>query len=356
MSQSKHPVISIVIPVYNTEKYLEKCVSSILEQTFHDFEVILVDDGSQDASPELCDNFAKKHSQVSVIHQKNAGQTAARKAGLKKAKGEYALLVDADDWLEANALEVLHDNAISSKADIVTCNMYFHTNGRRQAVNQPVPKGVFDQNSLSQYIYPVMIYSGRFFYFGIAAAMWNKLFKTSLLIANLNAVDEKIQIGEDGLTTYGAFLDAKRIAIIDDHLYNYRNDNASITRTYTKNQFTNAQKLIAALRTLNRQKDRYDLSSQIDYYYMYNIWSIFEEEFRFKTNRSWSTKYSYLAQIARHPSVIATAKRVPLTGMRWRHRRFLWLLGREQVVLLIVTTYASVRLRAAVQQVKRLVR
>lgn len=352
----RQPKVSVIVAVYKAEAFLEQCINSVLHQTFSAFELILVNDGSPDKCPEICDEFARRHSNVKVIHQKNAGQTAARKAGLQQAKGDYVLLADSDDWLEPTMLEAMFENATTTKADIVTCNMYFHTNGHRQEVNQPIPKGTFNRQELQEKIYPIMLYSGRFFYFGVAAAMWNKLFKRSLLLPNIMHIDEQIKIGEDGVATYGAFLSAKRVSVISDHLYNYRNDNASITRTYTEEQFTNAQKLINALHEVNREKKAYDLASQIDYYYMYNVWSIFEEEFRFKTDRSFVTKYSYLSRISCNHDVVEAARRIDLTGMRWRHRRFIWLLAHQQTQLLIVTTATSVKIRLFIRALYKLIK
>ena len=114
----KNPLISIIVPVYKTEQYLRKCVDSILAQTYTNIEVILIDDGSPDGSPILCDEYAQNDSRVKVIHQKNAGVSAARNAGLDIAAGEYIGFVDSDDWIEPDMYEVLMDIASKSGADI----------------------------------------------------------------------------------------------------------------------------------------------------------------------------------------------------------------------------------------------
>jgi len=108
---------SIIIPIYNTEKFLPKCVESVLDQTFKDFEVILVDDGATDNCPKICDNFAKKDSRVKVIHQQNGGLSVARNNGIEKAQGEYIIFLDSDDyWNDDNALQQLND---AKQADII---------------------------------------------------------------------------------------------------------------------------------------------------------------------------------------------------------------------------------------------
>ena len=105
------PEISVIVPVYKAEQYLERCVKSILEQTYQNFELILVDDGSPDGSPILCDKLAEKDSRVHVIHKKNGGASSARNAGLKNAKGNWIAFADSDDWLDKNALKTLYDLA-----------------------------------------------------------------------------------------------------------------------------------------------------------------------------------------------------------------------------------------------------
>ncbi|MGL5150605.1 MAG: glycosyltransferase family 2 protein [Clostridium sp.] len=122
-----NPKISIIVPVYKVELYLEKCIDSILNQTFKDFELILVDDGSPDRCGEICDEYAKKDNRIKVIHKENGGLSSARNAGLDIAKGEYIGFVDSDDWIEVNMYEVLYNLCCDNDADIVSCkalNLY----------------------------------------------------------------------------------------------------------------------------------------------------------------------------------------------------------------------------------------
>lgn len=310
----KTPDISIIVSVYNAEAHLTQCVESILAQTHANLELILVNDGSKDGSGDLCDKFAASDPRVVAIHTENHGQTHARTTGLKKSRGEYIHLVDADDWLVPNMEELMFATARKHNADIVTCNATFHYAKHSVPVKQYVPTGVFDKERLMAELYPKMLYSGRFFFFGIYAAMWNKLFRRDSITPNILAVDESIKIGEDGVATYGAFLDAKKVVVLPDHLYQYRDNNDSITRTYCKEQFDSALTLINALRKLNDKKSVYDLSSQIDYYFMYNVRSIFLEEFYYRHKKKFSARHTYLRRIATHPDVVATAQRIQLDG------------------------------------------
>ena len=120
------PKISIIVPIYNVEKYLDKCVSSILNQTFTDFELLLVDDGSPDRCGEMCDEYAKKDSRVKVIHRKNGGLSAARNSGIDAACGKYIGFIDSDDYIEENMYEHLYDVITKYDADIA-CGGIFDT-------------------------------------------------------------------------------------------------------------------------------------------------------------------------------------------------------------------------------------
>ena len=118
------PKISIIVPVYNVEKYLEKCVRSILAQTFTDFELILVDDGSPDSSGAMCDQFAEQDQRVKVIHKENGGLSDARNAGIEIATGEYLGFVDSDDYIADDMYELLYTNIVKEDADLSICGIY----------------------------------------------------------------------------------------------------------------------------------------------------------------------------------------------------------------------------------------
>jgi glycosyltransferase involved in cell wall biosynthesis len=352
-SKKSNAFISIVVPIYNTDKYLRQCVDSIIGQTFSDFELILVDDGSSDKSPKICDSYARKDDRVTVIHQPNGGQTKARKAGLNVAKGEYIYFVDSDDWLELNALDVVCKCAVDNNADIVTFDNFFNYSDHQIPTKQPVPSGCFDKKGMIEHIYPRMIYSGRFFYFGIYAAMWNKIFRRSILTPNMINVDERIKLGEDGVTTFATFLDAERICVLSgQYLYHYRDNNISLTRSYCRDQLDSALLLIRTLQDINKRKNVYDLSSQINYYLAYNVRSIFNEEFYYRYKKSFISRYKYLRRVAQDPFVQETFHNISTDGISGEPKRFIELLQKGKINLLVMTTIRV----AGVMRVKLLVR
>ena len=120
-NQDEADLISVIVPVYNVEKYLDRCMKSILQQTYHRLEIILVDDGSTDASAAMCDAYARRDSRIRVVHKQNGGLSDARNAGLELAAGDYIGYVDSDDWIEPDMYEYLLENALKYQADIAVC-------------------------------------------------------------------------------------------------------------------------------------------------------------------------------------------------------------------------------------------
>lgn len=139
--------ISIICPVYKAEKYLHKCIESIIAQTLTDWELILVDDGSPDSSGELCDKYAIQDSRIRIIHKQNEGVSVARQTGLDAAHGEYVIHVDSDDWVEPNMLEELYKKAKQDDADIVICD-YFNNIGTKQTICRQRPSSLEPQQVL----------------------------------------------------------------------------------------------------------------------------------------------------------------------------------------------------------------
>ena len=128
------PIISVILPVFNMEKYIDRCVNSVIGQSFSDWELILVDDGSTDGSGNICDEYAKKDSRIRVIHKKNGGVASARQIGTDEAEGKYSIHCDADDWIDSNMLENMYSEAQKEDADIVVSNFYYNYSNDRECL------------------------------------------------------------------------------------------------------------------------------------------------------------------------------------------------------------------------------
>lgn len=234
------PIISIIIPVYNTEKYLAKCINSVLSQSFSGFECILIDDGSSDKSPIICDEYAKKDSRIIVIHKENGGSSAARNTGLDVAKGEWLTFIDGDDWVEENYLLLLYKNATENNCDISICGY--------KAINE---KGEFlSKNNKSDLIILNQISAKKalFNYKFIGTGICCKLVKKQIISNNNIRFDIKIKVCEDGLFWFQVFDKLQKIVYVSTPYYNYLIHDNSITNSPEK--FNNCKSHFAATRKM----------------------------------------------------------------------------------------------------------
>jgi len=222
------PKISIVIPVYNVELYLRKCIESILAQTYIDFECILVDDGSLDNCPMICDEYATRDHRVIVIHQKNSGVSAARNAGLNRAKGEWIGFVDSDDWCDPGMFEYLLKNAEEYQADISICGYRTIEEGNKIVHSSQLHPHLImnSKNAVKRLILNKCI----------NAPNWNKLVKRQLFLCNdeILRYDETIRYGEDKLLMFYLFKRADKIVYFPQAYYNYFRRSDSISMIYKK--------------------------------------------------------------------------------------------------------------------------
>ena len=226
----KQPIISVIVPIFKIEQYLPKCIESLLNQSFKDFELILVNDGSPDSCPEICDVYAKKDVRVKVVHKKNGGLLSARKAGLKAATGIYISFVDGDDWVDPYFLDILHKLAIANSSDLVVTGHFREFDGKIETI-KPEMTGAYSIYDIQKTLLPKAIYNGRFCEHGISTYVWNKLFRKSKLEKILYDVPNEIVMGEDAAITYAYLSVAEHVTISSIPLYYYRQRHDSIVKS-----------------------------------------------------------------------------------------------------------------------------
>jgi Glycosyltransferases involved in cell wall biogenesis len=217
--------ISIIVPIYNVADYLDKCISSIMEQTYDKLQIILVDDGSTDQSSTICDKYKEKDLRITVIHKQNEGLVSARKAGLRAATGEYIGYVDADDWIEPHLYENMLNDLIRNHVDIVETEHFIDSGTKSDRIKSRLPYGRHEAKA----IIPVMLCDKEFNECRLRPYLWSKLFKKSLLTKHQLCVDETICCGEDIAVTYPYMLDAESIYLSDYAGYHYVQRQDSMT-------------------------------------------------------------------------------------------------------------------------------
>lgn len=217
-------MISVIIPVYNVEDSLRRCIESIISQNYSDIEILLIDDGSTDGSGIICDSYVKIDNRISVIHQTNQGLSGARNTGILKSQGDYIAFVDGDDWVEPNMFSVLKDAIDYSSADVVCCNYYTEYNCNNQ-IELIITSSLTEDNNETNLR---NMLSGKY-----GNAVWNKLWRRSLFTDGLLFPDGHTY--EDGLIQLKIMEKCQRVACITDALYHYCYRTGSITNSPTIN-------------------------------------------------------------------------------------------------------------------------
>lgn len=265
-------MISIIVPIYNIEKYLPQCIESICHQTYRDLEIVLVNDGSTDGCRDICEYYRRKDSRIVVIHKENGGLVSARKAGLKAASGEYIAYVDGDDWIEPVMYERMYQAIVEQNVDVVMCGRYEDTGNIHKSVFHGIPEGKYGKQTLIDEVYPRMIVNDAFFEWGIFPGVWDKLFRHDCIECFQMAVDERIVMGEDAACVYPCLLSVNSVYIIHECLYHYRQTTSSMVKQqqdYVKEreQFSILYRSVKA--QLEKYTSVYDLRQQWKKYVLF---------------------------------------------------------------------------------------
>ena len=232
------PLVSVIVPIYKVEEFIKKTVESIMNQDYKNLEIILVNDGSPDKSPQIIDDLSKRDKRIYVIHQENKGVSAARNAGIKIARGEYITFVDGDDWIEPNY--------ISYFINLVTCSDCEMVMNRSNYLDNKKYKSKNNSYIISAEKAIEWIYLGKIF-----VAVWNKMYKTSFLKENGIVFDESIWYGEGMLFNIDCLQYSKKVVIGEKNVYHQVSNPDSAMRKF------NLQSNYCGIKSLEIQKDHW---------------------------------------------------------------------------------------------------
>ena len=228
-------LISVIIPVYNVDKYLSQCIESVLRQTFLNLEILLIDDGSTDGSGNICDQYAMKDNRIQVVHKINGGVSSARNVGLELANGEFIAFIDGDDFVSENYIESLYRNLKENNSDMAFCEYAYYKNGFvKFAQNISLEKIRVDKQSKEFISFFKRFISNKNTLMG---RCWGGLYKKEI-ISSIR-FNSEIKIAEDLLFVLQAILNAEFLSFISEKLYFYRVNNQSALRTYKKSYLQN---------------------------------------------------------------------------------------------------------------------
>lgn len=258
--------ISVIIPVYNVEKYLPACLDSLLSQSYSELEILLIDDGSTDSSGRICDEYAKKDYRIRVIHQKNGGAANAKNTGLRAATGKYLVFLDSDDYLEPDAYKYMLDRMMETDADVVQCAFRLvYVDESQDVVMAKEPAVYGTQDYLLQYTKD-----------WTCGLLWDKLYRRELFQGILFEEGHKI---DDEFFTYQGMMNANKVLRDPKIIYNYRQRGSSVM----KSPAAQAQRLMDKLDYLSQRRVRIaarfpELKQDFDYHYLNMLLIIARDE------------------------------------------------------------------------------
>lgn len=265
--------LSIIVPVYNVEKYLHRCMKSLLAQNIPDYEIILVDDGSKDRSPEICDKYAQEYSFVSVIHKKNEGLGFARNSGLAMAKGKYVSFIDSDDAVSADHFKVLLKTAEKQNADVCLGGMTDVYETYKAETPHPFAGHVFNRQEIMKKLLPSMLgydHCGRN-YSGMSVC--SGIYKREIIDRyDIRFCSEREYISEDAIFDIAFMSQCNVAAVVDSVGYNYYHNAGTLTTRYKPERFEQIKKLyLYELQIICNQENYKELRNRIENMFLANI-------------------------------------------------------------------------------------
>ena len=311
MDKSKNPAISVIVPMYNTEKYISKCLTSIIDQTFSDFEVLIIDDGSTDHSCETADFFAKTDARFKIIHTKNGGVSRARNIGLKQASGEYISFIDSDDAIRPQMYEMLLSKATEYNVEIVSSDLII--NGKTIENNIPKDRPIY-KNEIFEKVLPLFSVTNSIG----TLEFKNKIFRRDLLLENGILFEEGFSFQEDLMFMINVYANARSLYYLPEAFYEYVPLSTGLYASYRKDggmKFVKARKIISGL------IDRYGIPNidrnQLNNGFLYNI-----SFYIYRTQRLKDRKISekLISEVLNDDCVISCCRELKLTAASFDKR------------------------------------
>lgn len=314
------PYFSLILPCYNVASYVERCVRSILEQNDTDYEIILVDDGSTDETPAICDLLAGEHPCIRVIHKANGGLASARNAGLDAARGLYIWFIDSDDWIEPDALTTLFQACADTKPDMVKFSHY-RVAAEKQIVPGLVSPGMYEGDvQLDVLRRQAFCAAGKY-----VLSAWSHIYRREFLqVYGLSFVSERLICSEDYLFNLEALLHAEGIVVVDTPLYCYELRQGSLTQTYKPDIAVRYTELYRRLQDAYREHGAYErYGALIDRFYVWHlvIGTCFQHEYRIHHARhTLAQARKNVRDMLRNPAVSHAANCSDRGGLSWQKR------------------------------------
>ena len=313
------PYFSIILPSYNVAPYLERCIRSVLEQDFHDYEMILVDDGSTDESGSICDDFAAGYDHIRVVHKANGGLSSARNAGTEIARGEYIWWVDSDDWIEKDSLSLLHQVTARKKPDIVKFS-HVRVTTENITVSSEVTAGEYiGRESIEQLMQRAFLKTSKYI-----LSAWSHVYKRQFLKEHDLVFASEREIGsEDYLFNLQALLQANHILVLPNAIYFYEQRMGSLTQRYKKDAPRKYTELYRQLKAYYLQADALkQYESLLSTFYVWHLLHgiCIPNEYYLSEDHTLEEGRKNIAYFLLQPEVKQAAKQMEWSHFTWKQK------------------------------------
>lgn len=316
--------VSVIVPIFNVEKYLKQCVDSLLNQTLKDIEVILVDDGSPDSCPQICDEYEKQDSRIKVIHKKNGGLSDARNAGLELVQGEYVAFIDSDDYVDLQMFEKLFVVCKHRKLDVCFCDYNFDYNGVvkpacKQTDNLIIESESGVKNFLLDMVGPLPEYPSDVKYL---VSVWHGIYRTDIIRDfNILYESERLYPSEDLLFHIDYLSRCKSVGYLKDSMYYWRYNPISLSRTYSPQKF---DKYVALLLRVKEKLSEHFSYHEYLLHYQRCVYSFFRSIIKYEALGCNEPRVLYRIRTrCSHKLMRSLYESYPICKMVFKHRFFL---------------------------------
>ncbi|PWW31275.1 glycosyl transferase family 2 [Cytobacillus oceanisediminis] len=335
--------LSVIIPVYNSEKYLSHCIESIMNQTFSDFEIILVNDGSVDNSRAICEDYSAKYSAIHAYTIKNSGSAYARNYGLEKSQGTYISFIDSDDWIHPNMFEKLTSISKKKRTDIVSCNLLnVKADGKENPEYSDCTSGYYDRERIVNEIFPFLVNSSDLSQHKWPMRMVTKIYNREFLIQNNVRFADDLRAAQDFVFSVTAMYYADSFYYLkDEFLYYYRENFDSRTHKHLHKAWDNYLSMNNHLRELLADSNVFDFSNQLELSKLHGVLSSISYVYRDGNKNRFLEKYKYTKEFARFYNLKDSVNLIDWEKTPLKKKIFIFLLKHRMYffVALIANSY-----------------
>lgn len=326
------PQVSIIVPVYNVDKYLQQCVESLINQSYQNLEIVLIDDGSKDTSGQVCDYFAEKYKKINVFHKANSGLGLTRNYGLERINGEYVTFVDSDDYLQQDAIQRLVDGLDNGQNDTVIGGFTKVTDEGKELYTETYPEEVVGNGQVYSHLFNRMLGSSPDEHDSIKPSVWNALYSVKLIKThNLRFVSERELISEDIVWDSDYYRYSKSVKVITSSSYYYRYNPTSLSQTYKPDRY---ERSIKFYKYMIDKTSKTEIAKDAWLRQTKNLFVAVRTCFSQGTDRPFSEVRQSISEICEDVTLQNAIAEYPVNRLEWKQKIFIMLVKNKQAKIL----------------------